>query len=81
MSAAVSLLLVFVGVFREASERGLGPVQILQVLPYVAPSMLPFTIPATLLLTVTVVYGRLSGDNEITAAKAAGRKTSGKRKS
>jgi lipopolysaccharide export system permease protein len=34
--------------------------------------MLPFTIPATLLLTVTVVYGRMAGDQEITAAKAAG---------
>ena len=26
------------------------------------PSLLPFTIPATLLLTVCVVYGRIAGD-------------------
>lgn len=68
----LTLLLVFVGVFREASERGLGAVQIFEVLPYVAPSMLPFTIPATLLLTVCVVYGRIAGDQEVVAAKAAG---------
>jgi lipopolysaccharide export system permease protein len=34
--------------------------------------MLPFTIPATLLLAVTVVYGRVAGDLEVTAVKAAG---------
>ncbi len=68
----LTVMLVFVGLFREASERGLGAVQILQILPFVVPSMLPFTIPATLLLAVCVVYGRLSGDLEVTAAKAAG---------
>jgi lipopolysaccharide export system permease protein len=70
--SVLTLLLVFVGVFREATERGLGPAQIFQVLPYVAPSMLPFTIPATLLLTVCVVYGRVAGDQEVVATKAAG---------
>ena len=69
---ALTVMLVFVGLLREASERGLGPVQILQIMPFVVPSMLPFTIPATLLLAVTVVYGRLAGDLEITAAKSAG---------
>jgi lipopolysaccharide export system permease protein len=68
----LTVLLVFVGVFREVSESGLGPLQVLQILPYVVPSMLPFTIPATLLLAICVVYGRLSADHEITAAKAAG---------
>ncbi len=67
-----TVLTVFVGVFQEATERGLGPVQVLKVLPYIIPSMLPFTLPATLLLTVSVVYGRIAGDQEITAAKAAG---------
>lgn len=68
----MTVLLVFVGVFREVTERGLGPLQVLQILPYVVPSLLPFTIPATLLLAVCVVYGRLAADYEITAAKAAG---------
>jgi len=68
----LTVMLVFLGLFREAAERGLGIVQILQILPYVVPSMLPFTIPATLLLSVCVVYGRISGDLEVIAAKAAG---------
>lgn len=68
----LTVLLVFVGVFREVAASGLGPFQILQILPFVVPSLMPFTIPATLLLAVCVVYGRIAGDQEITAAKAAG---------
>jgi len=60
--SVLTVLLVFVGVFREVSESGLGPLQAVQILPYIVPSMLPFTIPATLLLTVCVVYGRMAGD-------------------
>ncbi|MBX3440296.1 MAG: LptF/LptG family permease, partial [Planctomycetaceae bacterium] len=67
-----TVLTVFAGVFQEATERGLGPLQVVKVLPFIIPSLLPFTIPATLLLTVSVVYGRIAGDQEITAAKAAG---------
>lgn len=70
--SGLTVLLVFVGVFREVNESGLGPVQALEILPFVVPSLLPFTIPATLLLTVCVVYGRMAGDQEVTAAKAAG---------
>jgi lipopolysaccharide export system permease protein len=67
-----TVLLVFVGVFQQATESGLGPLQALKLLPFLVPSMLPFTIPAALLLTVSVVYGRLAGDQEVTAAKSAG---------
>jgi lipopolysaccharide export system permease protein len=68
----LTLLLVVVGVVGEAAKSGLGPKQIVEILPYVVPGLLPFTIPATLLLTTCVVYGRMSGDQEITATKAAG---------
>lgn len=67
-----TLLLVFVGVFGQAKEHDLGYWQILQILPFVLPSLLPYTIPATLLLSACVVYGRMAGDNEIIAARAAG---------
>jgi lipopolysaccharide export system permease protein len=69
---ALTVMLVFVGLFQEATQRGLGAMQILQIMPFVVPSMLPFTIPATLLLAVCIVYGRVSGDLEVIAAKAAG---------
>lgn len=67
-----TVLLVAVGVVAQARDHGLGPWEILQILPYVPPSLLPYTIPATMLLSVCVVYGRMAGDREIIAAKAAG---------
>ncbi len=70
--SCITVLLVFVGVFQQATENGLGPLQVLKLLPFIIPSMLPFTIPAAMLLTVTVVYGRIAGDREVVAAKAAG---------
>ncbi len=70
--SCVTVLLVFVGIFQQATDSGLGAQQALTIIPYVVPSMLPFTIPAALLLTVSVVYGRLAGDQEMTAAKSAG---------
>ena len=36
--SVLTVLLVFVGVFREAQESGLGPLQILEILPFVVPS-------------------------------------------
>jgi lipopolysaccharide export system permease protein len=68
----LTVLVNFVGVFQTATERGLGPKQVWEVLPFIVPSMMPFTIPAALLLTVCLVYGRMAGDQEVTAAKAAG---------
>ena len=70
--SAVTVLTVFAGVIQQAREKGLVLDQTLLILPYIIPSMLPFTIPAALLLTVCLVYGRMSGDHEVTAAKAAG---------
>jgi len=68
----ITVLLVFVGIFQQATESGLGAGQALTIIPFIVPSMLPFTVPAALLLTVSVVYGRLTGDQEVIAAKAAG---------
>ena len=68
----LTVMLVFVGVFQEAQQQGLGAAQIIQILPYLIPSLLPYTIPSTLLLAVCVVYGRLAGDLEIIATKSAG---------
>ena len=43
-----------------------------QLIPFVIPSTLPYTVPVSLLFAVTVVYGRIAGDNEIIAVKTAG---------
>lgn len=67
-----TLLFVFVGVFGEAQKLDLGIWQVLQIIPFAIPNLMPYTIPATLLLTVCVVYGRMAGDLEIVAVRAAG---------
>src|SRR5262245_51787361 len=65
-------ILLMAGIVSEASQHGLGPTQILAVIPLLIPSTLPYTIPATTLFATCVVYGRLAHDNEILAIKSAG---------
>jgi lipopolysaccharide export system permease protein len=69
---ALTGLVLLAGVVAEASQRGLGPAQLLAAIPLIIPSTLPYTIPATTLFATCLVYGRLSADNEILAIKAAG---------
>ncbi len=65
-------ILLMAGMIAEASQQGLGPSQILAIIPFLVPSTLPYTIPATTLFATCVVYGRLAADNEILAIRAAG---------
>jgi lipopolysaccharide export system permease protein len=69
---ALTGLVLLAGIVAEASQRGLGPAQLLAAIPLIIPSTLPYTIPATTLFATCLVYGRLSADNEILAMKAAG---------
>src|SRR5579859_1944483 len=59
-------------VMAEATQQGLGPAQIIMVIPLLVPSTLPYTIPTTTLFATCLVYGRLAHDNEILAIKSAG---------
>jgi lipopolysaccharide export system permease protein len=69
---ALTGLILMAGVVSEAMKNGLGPMQILTMIPLLFPSMLPYTVPTTTLFATCLVYGRLSADNEIIALKAAG---------
>ncbi len=69
---ALTSIFVLAGVVQEASRQGLGPENIIELIPLLLPGTLPFTVPATMLFAVSVVYGRMAHDNEITAIKAAG---------
>lgn len=69
---SLSTIVVMAGIVQETSQQGLGPEHILMLIPLLLPSTLPYIVPATMLFTVAVVYGRLSADNEITALKSAG---------
>jgi len=70
--AALTGLMIVVGVVREAAAQNLPLGQVVRLLPYILPDALRFSMPATLLLATTTVYGRMSGSNEIVAAKALG---------
>jgi lipopolysaccharide export system permease protein len=69
---ALTGLVLLAGIVAEASQKGIGPEQILAAIPLIIPSTLPYTIPATTLFATNLVYGRLAADNEILAIKAAG---------
>jgi lipopolysaccharide export system permease protein len=65
-------ILLMAGIVAEATQQGLNPSQVMEIIPLLIPSTLPYTIPATTLFASCVVYGRLAADNEILAIKAAG---------
>jgi lipopolysaccharide export system permease protein len=73
--ALLTMTAIFV-LFMVAAEamrsKLLSPSDVLELVPYVVPSTLPYTMPVSLLFAVTVVYGRIAGDNEVIAVKAAG---------
>lgn len=69
---AFTTLIMLAGVVQQLLSAGIGPMAIVQVIPFVLPIALQFALPATLLFAVCSVYGRISADNEIVAIKAAG---------
>lgn len=71
LTALTSILIVF-GLVKQARDQGLGPQQVVRIVPYILPEMLRYTIPATLLFAGCSVYGRMSGSNEVVALKSLG---------
>ena len=68
----ITTIFVLFMVMAEAANAGLGPRDILRIVPYIIPSSMPYTVPVALLFSVSVVYGRMASDNEIMAVKTAG---------
>lgn len=68
----LTLLFIIVGLVREARDQGLEPTQVVQLIPFVLPDALRYTVPATILLSACMVYGRMSSSNEVTALKSLG---------
>ena len=69
---SLTLLMVIFFLVKEASDQGLGLPQVVRLIPFVLPNALLFTIPGTTLFAVCVVYGRMSGMNEVVAVKSLG---------
>jgi lipopolysaccharide export system permease protein len=68
----ITIVFVLFIVMAQATSLGLTPREIARLVPFVIPASLPYTVPVSLLFAVTVVYGRLAGDNEVIAVKTAG---------
>jgi lipopolysaccharide export system permease protein len=68
----LTTLLVVVVVIQQAQNADLPLAQVLQLIPYALPEALRMTVPVTLLLACTSVFARMSGANEVVAAKALG---------
>ncbi|MFO0911711.1 MAG: LptF/LptG family permease [Pirellulales bacterium] len=69
---SITLLMVLVGIIREAIREGMGLGPVMRMIPFALPEALQFSVPATILLAVCTVYGRMSADNEIVALKSMG---------
>lgn len=70
--AGLTFMLLIVGLVKQARDQGLGPQQVVLLIPYILPDMLRYTIPATILFAASSVYGRMSGSNEVVAIKSLG---------
>ncbi len=69
---SLTLLMIIVGVMRQALDEGIGLKHVLLLTPYILPDALRFTIPATALFATACVYGRMAGSNEVVALKSLG---------
>src|SRR5918998_747429 len=71
-SGALAGIMSFGGLLRPLTQQGLDATQVGQLLSYFTPAMTAYSFPIAALFATTMVYGRLSADNELTACRAAG---------
>ncbi|MCP4189423.1 MAG: YjgP/YjgQ family permease [Planctomycetaceae bacterium] len=69
---AITSVLILAGVAKEGLREGLGVGPIMRMIPYVVPVALQVSVPATILMAASSVFGRMSADNEIVALKSLG---------
>lgn len=69
---SLTLFMIMYGVAKEVLQQGLGPAQVMRLLPYILPNALLFAVPGTILFAVSIVFGRMSAANEVVAVKALG---------
>src|SRR5258707_177002 len=71
-SGVLSAIMNFGGLLKPLYQYGLALSQVGQVLAYGGPATMAYSLPIAALFATTIVYGRLSADNELTACRAAG---------
>jgi lipopolysaccharide export LptBFGC system permease protein LptF len=71
-SVALAAIMSFGGLLRPLTEHGLDAQQVTRILGYFMPAMQTYSLPVAALFATTMVYGRLSADNELTATGQCG---------
>ncbi len=71
-SGALAGIMSFGGLLRPLTQNGLDGAQVLLLLANLMPAMSTYSIPIAALFATTMVYGRMSADNEVTACRASG---------
>lgn len=69
---AFTLIMTMFAIIEPLRKQGLNPGQAVKVFWYTMPVMLSLTLPIAALFSATIVYGRFSMDNELTACRASG---------
>ncbi|EMI41156.1 LptF/LptG family permease [Rhodopirellula sp. SWK7] len=68
----ITILVMFIGVAREAFNQGLGVMGVVRLIPFSIPNALSLAVPGTALFSVCSVYGRMSADNEFVTMQSVG---------
>src|SRR5436309_14456897 len=71
-SGALAGIMSFGGLLRPLTQQGLDFGQVRKMLSYFSFPMMAYSLPVAALFAATMVYGRLSADNELTACRAGG---------
>ncbi len=71
-SLGLAGIMSFGGLLRPLTEHGLNAGQVSKILMFFTPAMTTYSFPVAALFAATMVYGRLSADNELTACRAGG---------
>ena len=69
---ALTMLVMFIGVAREAINQGLDLMGVMRLIPFALPNALSLAVPGTALFSVCLVYGRMSADNEFVTMQSVG---------
>ena len=71
-SGALAGIMSFGGLLRPLTQNGLDGPQVALLLANFMPAMSTYSLPVAALFATTMVYGRMSADNEVTACRASG---------
>src|SRR5690606_41248882 len=71
-AVALSAIMSFGGLLKPLTKQGLDVAQVGWMLTYLMPAMMTYSLPIAALFATTIIYGRLSADNELPACRASG---------